>query len=177
MASHPKPKRSRAAHAWRYILELYGRPGVTDLCLDWQDRLGADVILVLWLLWLGTENSRAIDEVSLRRIDAHAGEWRNSTVLPIRLARRAVGKLAKAGDSDAADIYARLKRTELAAERFWLKRIIRRTDLGTPHPSPETAGTLNLELYLRTFAKGDSKLERNTIEQLVRAASSVASRR
>jgi uncharacterized protein (TIGR02444 family) len=170
----PRLKHPSAADAWDYIVMVYSRPGVSDMCLDWQDRLGADAIIVLWLLWLGSEKSCALNEASLRTIDQCASEWRNATVLPIRLARRASGKLAKVGDQDAAKVYLRLKRIELTAERLSLKRIIREEIFGTHHPDPVLAATTNLELYLRNSAMGDGKSEQNTIARLVVAARSIS---
>lgn len=170
MSSICQSKPLSAAEAWTYIVRLYDQPGVSGICLDWQDRLGVDAILVLSLLWLGSEMSQEMNEESLRRVEQRASEWRNATVLPIRLARRASGELAKAGDREATSVYRRLKRMELAAERLALKRIIRRRDFGAHHPSPQLAATRNLELYLRLFVGSDTRAEKETIERLVLAA-------
>ncbi len=36
---------------WRFALDLYARAGVAPACLTLQDDAGADVTLVLYLLW------------------------------------------------------------------------------------------------------------------------------
>lgn len=151
MAMMSTSSEHRLDGVWAYFLELYGRPGVKETCLDWQDRLGADVILLLWLLWLGAERGLMVDVAGLRRVDERMAEWRNSAVLPIRAARRILGERAKTGDGEAAGLYSRLKRVELAAERTALRRLLREGEVAAQQSSPALAATGNLERYLGAF--------------------------
>lgn len=170
MAAVSTSSKHRLDTVWAYFLDLYARPGVKETCLDWQDRLGADVILLLWLLRLGAEDGLAVDDVSLRRVDERMKEWRMSAILPIRDARRAAGKLAKAGDRDASSLYPRLKRMELAAERMALRRLLLEDGVAGQRLPEQLAATANLERYLGTLAEGLAADERTAIARLVSAA-------
>lgn len=169
MAPVSTSSKRRLDTVWAYFLDLYGRPGVKETCLDWQDGMGVDVILLLWLLWLGAEDGLALDDVSLRRVDERMKGWRMSAILPIREARRAIGKAAKAGDRDASSLYSRLKRVELAAERIALRRLLLEEVAGRQLPG-QLAATANLERYIATLADDLTAEARAGIARLVSAA-------
>ncbi|MBO9379175.1 TIGR02444 family protein [Sphingomonas histidinilytica] len=170
MAAVSTSSRHRLDTIWAYFLDLYARPGVKEACLDWQDRMGADVILLLWLLWLGVEDGLAVDDASLRRLDERMKGWRMSVVLPIREARRAIGTLAKAGERDASGLYQRLKRVELAAERMALRRLLLQDGVTGQQLPKHLAATANLERYLGALADGPTIEDRTAIAGLVSAA-------
>jgi len=103
---------------WRFSSELYGEAEVAAVCLDLQDRLGADVNLLLYALWAGTLGV-SLTSVDLERLDQTIAPWRGEIVEPLRALRRrlkhAVGPL-EAGA--LREIRARVAETELMAERL-----------------------------------------------------------
>ena len=90
--------------------------------LHLQDHHGADVCLLLFLLWQA-EDGRAFDIAAITRIDASIASWRDGVVRPLRAARRAL--------PHNAPMRPRIKAEELAAERLQLS-MIEITPGGTP---------------------------------------------
>lgn len=98
---------------------LYARPGMQQLLLGLQDEAGQDVLLLLTACWLGRQ--RAVADPQLwQRLQASQLPWRQQVIAPLRQARRAL-----AGDEHTADLYARVKDCELAAEWYQLERLER----------------------------------------------------
>ncbi len=54
-----------------YAAALYGRPGVAEACLELQERVGADVNLVLLACWLAARGVR-LDGPGVDRLRAVA---------------------------------------------------------------------------------------------------------
>lgn len=163
--------------AWNYILRLYGVDGMQSTCLDLQDKVGVDVVFLLWLLWLGCQQSRVLSETSILDLERATRSWREATILPIRGARRASGKLAKTGDHDAQLIYDQLKQLELSVERVLLRRLMEHEDWGSEHPNPDDAAATNVKLYLGTLVSADVRSWGRVSEFLVGCAIYVSKRR
>ncbi len=122
----PKTKASVAAKSrprndglWDFVCALYARPGVAQACLALQDEYGADVPLLLAAIWHGSAARGVLSAVRARRWKAHARAWRTQIVAPLRQARRALKT------HEAADLYAAVKRAELAAEKLQLEALER----------------------------------------------------
>ena len=99
---------------WDWSLQVYGRPGVEDILLKLQDRLGLDVNLMLFACWTGaTGRGRLTGGEWARLIEGTAG-WRENVVAPLRSVRR---HLKGRGDlPGAAALRERVKALELEAE-------------------------------------------------------------
>lgn len=102
---------------WRFSLHLYARPGVADACLALQDRCGADVNLLLFLLWM-TLSRRSFSAGAVRALDEKIRDWRETVVVPLRTLRRN----SKQGSAFVAPAVSeafrtRVKALELEAER------------------------------------------------------------
>lgn len=120
----PKTKASVAAKSrprndglWEFACALYAEPGVAKACLALQDECGADVPLLLAAIWHGATGHGPLAAARAKRWQANARAWRKQIVGPLRQARRAL----KA--HDAADLYAAVKRAELAAEKLQLEAL------------------------------------------------------
>ena len=105
-----------------YAAALYARPGVAAACLELQDRLGADVNLLLAACWLAGRGVR-LDVEAARRLRELAAAWREPVLAPLRRARRALRPLAAelaptAAGERAAALRARVAAVELEAERL-----------------------------------------------------------
>lgn len=103
---------------WNFVLVIYGRPGVAPACLELQDRYGKDVIIALYCCWLGARGRGLLDRAGLAAAEATAAPWRKSVVEPLRRTRHALK-----GIDGAETLYARMKETELDAERIALRRL------------------------------------------------------
>ena len=101
---------------WAFSLGLYGRAGVAPACLALQDEAGADVNLVLFLLWCAATD-RPLDAAAIWAADGRVAPWRGDVVEPLRAVRRALKGEPLAGFGPEA-YRQRIKAAELEAERL-----------------------------------------------------------
>jgi uncharacterized protein (TIGR02444 family) len=135
---------------WEFSLQFYARPRVAAACIEWQDRCGADVNVLLYLLFLA-DQGRMVSREDVTRIDASVRPWREEIVAPLRLVRRAlkhsIGSI-EAGRGQS--LRTEIKRVELEAERLQqetLEHFVPATSLGIMTPSRIEAARANLAAY------------------------------
>jgi len=104
---------------WTFSLALYGRPGIEDFCLKLQDRVGADVNLMLYAMWAGAACGTALTESRLSQLEAMVHAWRSEIIEPLRKVRRRL-KVGPPPSPDATTERLRttVKTAELAAEHL-----------------------------------------------------------
>lgn len=98
---------------WRFSLALYGRPGVAEALIALQDRTGSDVNLVLYGLWLGARNGRAMSAEELAAAKAAVAPIAGAVVTPLRRLRR---QLRGEAAADLQHLRRRIAALEVAAE-------------------------------------------------------------
>jgi uncharacterized protein (TIGR02444 family) len=101
---------------WAFSLRLYGGPGVQQVLLRLQDEKGADVTLILYILWRAWCGYR-LDAESLRVIEQRTRPWRDEVIRPLRTVRRAMKGLVGGAPAPEA-LRERIKDAELEAERL-----------------------------------------------------------
>ncbi len=103
---------------WDYSLEAYARPGVADACLGLQDRLGADVNLLLLACWVADRGGGALSRDDWRRLSTATAGWRTRVVEPLRAVRRYLksAPAQPAAGEISATLRDRVKGLELEAE-------------------------------------------------------------
>ena len=74
---------------WDYSLRFYADPETQAACLDLQDRLGADVNIILYALYRASRGDQ-LDLGGLRQADQAVAAWRDDVVRPLRQVRRAL---------------------------------------------------------------------------------------
>lgn len=116
---------------WYFSQDLYGRSGVAPACLALQDEAGADVNLVLYLLWCA-RTGRRVDAAAIHAADAGIAAWRAAVVEPLRAVRRALKAEPLAGFASVA-YRDRIKAVELEAERVVQDALF----AGAPSPGAE----------------------------------------
>jgi uncharacterized protein (TIGR02444 family) len=92
---------------WDYSVALYSEHCVADICLEAQDKWGADVNILLLCSWLQARGT-SIDRSGWRTLLAVSDETQELILRPLRKRRRA---------AKGSDIYEALKREELEAEK------------------------------------------------------------
>jgi uncharacterized protein (TIGR02444 family) len=144
------PARSGASRFWRFSLRLYRIPEIASACLELQDRAGADVNIVLYLMFLAKE-ARLVGRVEVEQCDAILAPWRKEVVQPLRMVRRkmkeTVGVFAPATTAGLRD---GVKRIELQSERLAqeaLERSAPPAALGTEATDRASAARQNLAIY------------------------------
>ena len=103
---------------WRFSLRFYARTKVSEACLVLQDESGADVNLLLFLLFLA-EHQRQVSAENIAEIDRAVIEWRDLVVKPLRALRRALK--AGVGEISATvseSFRGQIKRLELESEHI-----------------------------------------------------------
>jgi uncharacterized protein (TIGR02444 family) len=134
---------------WRFSLRLYSRPKIAAACLTLQDESGADVNLLLFLLFLA-EHRRRVSKADIHRLDLAVHTWRDRVVKPLRELRRAL----KDGIGDipikASETFrGQIKRLELESERIEQHALegLNVNAIGAPIGSRIEAAEANLAAY------------------------------
>jgi len=136
---------------WQFSLALYQRPQVQRACLDLQDDGGADVNIVLYLLFAASEGRR-LSEASILALDCHVAPWRETVVRPLRQVRRRLKEILAEPDVGATDdissLRSNIKGNELIAEKIQQQTIFEfgRTVAAEQAPWHEAA-QINLQNY------------------------------
>ena len=143
---------------WRFALNFYARPGVSPACLELQDRYGKDVLIALYACWVGISGRGRLDPAALEAAEAEARPWRSQVVEPLRRTRHALKGIA-----GAEELYSRMKKIELDAERIAMARLAPlapalAADAASAPAGRAAAAQANLALYLRDAAAAAAPL-------------------
>jgi uncharacterized protein (TIGR02444 family) len=111
---------------WSFAVDLYARPAVSEACLALQDRLGGDVCLLLFALFLAREHQIALEHGDLERLDDAVADWRREVIGPLRSVRRRL-KLGPhpAPSPDTNGVRQHIQRAEISAEQIELAMLAR----------------------------------------------------
>ncbi len=106
-----------------FALALYAREGVSAACLGLQERLGLDVVLLLFATFLGTEGV-AMDGERAAAAGSGVAAWHAEVVVPLRAIRRRLKQgPAPAPGPDTDALRARIQAAEIAAELIGLAHL------------------------------------------------------
>ncbi|TPN45254.1 TIGR02444 family protein [Mesorhizobium sp. B1-1-4] len=110
---------SPADAAWAFLIDFYGREGVSEACLVLQDEAGLDVVEMLMLIYADIALGKSLSSDEIAALRAAMSSWREDVVLPLRALRRTL----KPPREDIADnakeqLRAQIKKAELTAERL-----------------------------------------------------------
>jgi uncharacterized protein (TIGR02444 family) len=106
---------------WAWALEVYGRPGVSETCLELQDVHGQNTSLLLWAVHAATDDA----DLLTRGAEA-ARAWDRVVLTSLRAARRELKpSLPPFAESARQALREEIKGVELAAERLLLETLAR----------------------------------------------------
>jgi uncharacterized protein (TIGR02444 family) len=74
---------------WRFSLAVYAQAGVAEECLALQDAAGADVNLLLFSAWFGSQGL-PLSDAAMDMARANVTTWQDRVVRPLRNVRRQV---------------------------------------------------------------------------------------
>ena len=159
---------------WAFSLHIYGQKGVSDACIGLQDRLAADVNLVLFAVWLGASGRRLEADEAQVAVDAVI-LWQRDVVETLRKLRRRLKSGPAPAPSPRTDaLREAVKASELAAEKVeqdTLQELRNARVLQGSPADPVTAAATNVASVLRITASvppGDA--EADLICSIVNAA-------
>ncbi len=142
---------------WEFAAAIYGRPEVGERLLEWQDRRGANVNLVLLCLWAAGQGRRLDSAACARALAAIAG-WHAAAVEPLRALRRRLkvewGGLAKDVQATRSAILVAELEAERAEQVLMLMALGRWPKTAGPNRDPALARA-NLVAYLGNAAAVD----------------------
>ncbi len=164
--ARPGGNRARGANPlWTYSLRLYKRPGVAPACIALQDRLGVDVNLLFFCLWMAA-SGRRLTPATLRLAAGFARVWTTNVVGPLRGTRRFLKPL------DLPKLRGAVAQVELAAERAEQDLLVRLA----PRPAGRHQGDgaqqamENLARYAGYWRKRPRPADRRDVLRILRAA-------
>lgn len=107
---------------WDFSLAVYRQPGVPEECLALQERLGADVNLLLLCAYLGVKKNALLDSDDIEAAITASTAWHVDIVRNLRAARQALKPWEEGRDKDLQDssraLRSAVKKLELDAERI-----------------------------------------------------------
>jgi uncharacterized protein (TIGR02444 family) len=134
---------------WTFSLSFYSQPEIGEICLDLQDRFGADVNIVLYGLWQA-HRGRRLSESDVRAVIEFAVSWQKNVVEPLRNIRRFL-KIPPSGwpSQEVNLLRQHVKAEELQAEHLQQNAMeAALVSLGEPDASARAAMS-NLEAYAK----------------------------
>ncbi|HXJ00323.1 MAG TPA: TIGR02444 family protein, partial [Micropepsaceae bacterium] len=148
MTSSPDAPRDESPF-WRFSLRFYARAKVSAACLVLQDEAGADVNLLLFLLFLA-EHRRQVNANDVAELDRAVIAWRDSVVKPLRALRRALKTgIGEISVTVSETFRGQIKRLELESEHIEQSALekFHAADLAAPADSRMAAAQANIAAY------------------------------
>ena len=140
---------------WDFVLNYYGRKGVSEALIGLQDNHGIDVNMLLFLVWLAAQGKcLAADDVKFVSTTSHA--WQRSVVVPIRTVRRLLKENAPLVPAEAAAAFRKkVQAIELEGEQLQLNAMAALVERLKPTPasSPEEAARRNIKTFEAVASK------------------------
>jgi uncharacterized protein (TIGR02444 family) len=131
---------------WDFVLNYYGRKGVSDALIGLQDNHGIDVNMLLFLMWMAAQSkSVAADDVKFVSTTSQA--WQRAVVVPIRGVRRLLKENAPLVPAEAAAAFRKkVQAIELEGEQLQLNAMAALVGRLKPaQASPEEAARRNVK--------------------------------
>jgi uncharacterized protein (TIGR02444 family) len=161
---------------WVFALRFYERPEVAEALLLLQDRVGADVCVVLFALFIARTHRVAVDGQDLADLDAAIACWRREVIWPLRSLRRRLRSGPSPAPAAATQaLLQRIKAAEIDAEQIELA-VLAQQFYGRPRAA-NPAGvdvTAILELLVAFFAARSSTSEPGTSDEVGAAVKTLA---
>ena len=159
--SNPEPKLS-AEQLWQFSLALY--PKVKNLCLQWQDELGANVNLLLLLCYL-EQQQLSLKSTALPQLAATLNDFNTQFTQPLR-ALRQNSATAPLSAAQQQTLKQTLLQAELELEKLEQQLLLQHC------PALHNARSSLLEQYLALLTDNPGRYQpqlfdlRQTIRQL-----------
>ena len=108
---------------WDFAVGIYQHSSIKAACLQLQDESGADVCVLLAIVWLG-KNGRQLTLAEIALLISTVEVWQQKLTLPLRQLRRDIRQFIESESSlDAEPIYQQIKAAELESERVALQQL------------------------------------------------------
>ncbi len=160
---------------WDFATRLYAKDRVEQVCLELQDRRGADVNVLLFCCWTAASGRGAFHAGELEAALAATRTWREDVTRPLRRLRRHLkGEVGTAPRRLSDDLRRVIAECELHAEhvqQLMLCDSLRRAGTGTMDPAEQArAATQNLAAYFNQLQIDPDPADRAAIAEILRCA-------
>jgi uncharacterized protein (TIGR02444 family) len=126
-------KRLQQEPYWRFAVEVYRKPGVAEVCLQLQDRIGVDVSFMMVLICAFLHRGVSMTDDEIAGLDAAVSDWRSEVVVPLRqMRRRMKAGLFPAPDGGSEELRSKIKAAELHAELLEMAGIWQQLEQASP---------------------------------------------
>ncbi|MFZ5792299.1 MAG: TIGR02444 family protein [Pseudomonadota bacterium] len=154
---------------WNFSLGIYGKPGVAPACLGLQERLGADVNLLLYGCWAAAQG-RALAPADIAKADAGMQLWREQVVEPLRRVRNRLKEgVPPVGAQAAQALRKRVLDAEIAGEELAQHALAALLPEARTTGGGAEAARAHVEAYLGRLGKPLSPEDRAAIGTLIAA--------
>ena len=133
---------------WRFSLRFYARPQIAEACLALQDTAGADVNILLFVLYLA-DHRKQLSAAEIARLDSAVAQWRDAVVRPLRMLRRGLKPGIEFIPGPVSETFrSQIKRLELESEQIEQHRLEEfAATIGSTSASRNEAAERNVGLY------------------------------
>jgi uncharacterized protein (TIGR02444 family) len=144
---------------WRFSLRFYADAAVQRTLLALQDRCGADVNVLLYLLWRAGEGD-VLDVDATAALDDAVRIWREAAVAPLRALRRRLKPLDFPVNRDGQQrLRETIKAAEIEAERLAQGSLAALNPPAADRAGPEEAARTSLAGYARHLGRAFPQTE------------------
>jgi len=161
---------------WDWALKVYGAPGVSQACLDVQERLHVDVNVLLFCLWVGESGLGTLTAERLAHARGSVDDWHENVVKRLRDVRRALKEDSLGAPNElATGLRREIQGREIDAEhieQLVLVASIADLDADATRP-PEARGddaVANVAMYLAQLNASLMGVDRAALATIVAAA-------
>lgn len=103
---------------WDFALKVYRSPGVSEACLEVQERLGVDVNVLLFCCWVGESGRGNLTPEALARACEAVALWHETVVQNLRAVRRGLKEMDSAPKDLADGLRREIQAREIDAEHI-----------------------------------------------------------
>jgi uncharacterized protein (TIGR02444 family) len=141
---------------WDFIVELYAKPGISQACLELQDRLGIDVSFLLTILFYARHHNVDLSVEEIASLDRSISAWRDEVIIPLRQLRRRV-KASNLLHSPNEAFYQRIKEDELLAEQIEIGNVAQQLEQMQGKRSTSSLKQHVIERVVKHFAESSGQ--------------------
>ena len=124
---------------WDFVLNYYGRKGVSEALIGLQDSYGIDVNMLLFLVWVAAQR-RSLGADDVQRVSEASHAWQRNVVVPIRAVRRLLKENAPLVSPDTAAAFRKkVQAVELEGEQAQLNAMAAMSATLTPRRASSSA--------------------------------------
>lgn len=154
---------------WQFSLAHYGKPGLSPAVIGLQDRLGADVNLLLYGCWAAAEG-RSLADTDIAKAEAAIQLWREQVVEPLRAVRNRLKQGVAPVPAEAGQaLRRRVLEAEIAGEELAQNALAALLPEAKAAGNAAAAARSHIDRYLARLAKPLGDEDQAAVEILIRA--------